>query len=141
MDQQVYSCTISHKENKNRLVAVKGVLKQNGKILLIQRAEGDTLGGLYEFPGGGVEEGEDLLNALRRELLEEIGFQDIVNINYFSCIDIPSKKIHLVFYFVLSDETPSILEDQTDLVWVEGFPSSLSLTPETEKILLKLFTS
>lgn len=134
-------CEIAHHNNKKRLVAVKGVLRRRGKILLTQRALHDTLGGMYEFPGGGIEEGEYLLNALKRELHEEVGYEDIVDVTYISCIDIPSKKIHLVYYSVISNGIPRILEDQTDLVWVDKFPGHLDLTPETERILQELFAS
>ena len=50
------------------------VLDKTGKILLIQRALGDKYDpGQWEFPGGKLEEGQDLSNALEREVLEETG--------------------------------------------------------------------
>ncbi|MGF3102865.1 NUDIX hydrolase [Rossellomorea sp. DUT-2] len=49
--------------------AVKAVIIQNNKILLIHSNRGD-----YKFPGGGVEEGETLPGALIREVAEETGF-------------------------------------------------------------------
>lgn len=141
MKKIIVKCAISHHNNRERLVAVKGVMRRRGKILLTQRALNDSLGGMYEFPGGGIEEGEYLLNALKRELEEEVGYKSILDIEYISCIDIPNKKIHLVYYFVESKESPRILEDQIDLVWVEKFPRHLTLTPETEKILIEVFAS
>jgi len=141
MKKSLAKCEIPHHNNKKRLVAVKGVLKKEGRILLTQRALNDTLGGMYEFPGGGIEEGEYLLNALKRELQEEVGYENILDLTYISCIDIPSKQIHLVYYFVHSNDYPQILEDQIDLVWVESFPKDLILTPETKKILLEVFSS
>jgi 8-oxo-dGTP diphosphatase len=52
------------------------VLENNqGEILVAKRAEHKHLGGMWEFPGGKVEEGESQLQALKREILEEIDYQ------------------------------------------------------------------
>ncbi len=49
------------------------VIEKNGKILLAQRKQGDTLAGKWEFPGGKIEPGETPEVCLRRELREEFG--------------------------------------------------------------------
>lgn len=54
---------------------VAGVLVREGRVLLAQRPQGGLLGGLWEFPGGKVENGESLDMALRREWQEELGVQ------------------------------------------------------------------
>lgn len=138
--RQDVKCTISHVGSES-IVAVKGVIQRDGKILLIQRAKEDTMGGFYEFPGGGVEEGESITETLKRELFEEVGFEEVSNVSYHSCIDIPSKEIHLVFYTAFSSESPQISRDHSDLRWIEEIPSDIILTPETEKILIALFSA
>lgn len=51
-----------------------GVLKNTrGKVLLAQRAAASHQGGLWEFPGGKIEPGEQVEAALHRELQEELG--------------------------------------------------------------------
>ncbi|OUS33316.1 hypothetical protein A9R00_13100 [Oleispira antarctica] len=48
---------------------------ETGKILIAKRADTQHQGGLWEFPGGKVEEGESVKIALKRELEEELGLQ------------------------------------------------------------------
>lgn len=54
-------------------VAVGILMKANGDVLLGQRPEGKPYAGYWEFPGGKVESGEDILDALKREFMEELG--------------------------------------------------------------------
>lgn len=52
---------------------VAGALIVDGTVLLAQRAHPPALRGLWELPGGKVDRGEQLAEALRRELAEELG--------------------------------------------------------------------
>ena len=54
-------------------IVVACALCQGGKILIAQRPEGKPGAGLWEFPGGKIEAGEGPVEALRRELAEELG--------------------------------------------------------------------
>ena len=56
-------------------VVTAAVLERDGKYLICQRAEGRRLAGVWEFPGGKLEEGETPEQGLARELEEELGFQ------------------------------------------------------------------
>jgi 8-oxo-dGTP diphosphatase len=49
------------------------LLDAEGRFLLTSRPEGKVYAGYWEFPGGKLEAGETVEQALRRELLEEIG--------------------------------------------------------------------
>ncbi len=60
---------------KRRLVVTAALIEEGGKVLLTKRLEGDELGGHWEFPGGAVEEGENLADCLARELYEELGIE------------------------------------------------------------------
>jgi A/G-specific adenine glycosylase len=51
------------------------VIREQGKILIAQRPPEGMLGSLWEFPGGKVENGETLAEALRREIREELGLE------------------------------------------------------------------
>ena len=54
-------------------VAVGVLIKPNGDFLLTSRPRGKVYEGYWEFPGGKLEAGETVEQALRRELVEEIG--------------------------------------------------------------------
>ena len=54
-------------------VAVGVLLRPDGRFLLTSRPPGKVYSGYWEFPGGKLETGETVEEALRRELQEEIG--------------------------------------------------------------------
>ncbi len=54
-------------------VAVGVLIDAEGRFLLTSRPPGKVYAGYWEFPGGKVEAGEGVVDALRRELQEEIG--------------------------------------------------------------------
>ncbi len=55
------------------MVVAVALVDGERRILLQQRAPGRAMAGLWEFPGGKVEEGERPEAALARELEEELG--------------------------------------------------------------------
>jgi 8-oxo-dGTP diphosphatase len=54
-------------------VVAAALADESGRVLLQQRAPGRAMAGLWEFPGGKVEDGELPERALVRELREELG--------------------------------------------------------------------
>ncbi len=87
---------------KTVLVAA-GVLLEEGRVLLTQRKSGSHLEGMWEFPGGKAEAGEDPKDALVRELREELGIEtavdDILDVT-FHRYDEADKAVLLLFYRV-----------------------------------------
>ena len=55
------------------LVAAVALVDADRRVLIAQRPEGKSLAGLWEFPGGKIEAGENPEQALIRELEEELG--------------------------------------------------------------------
>ncbi len=55
------------------LVSACALFDADNRVLIAQRPEGKALAGLWEFPGGKVENGERPEEALIRELEEELG--------------------------------------------------------------------
>lgn len=72
--------TVPHKE------IVVAAIRKNGRYLLGKRPENGLLGGLWEFPGGKVEAGEDHTAALVREVREELGI-DIAVGGLVACVN------------------------------------------------------
>jgi 8-oxo-dGTP diphosphatase len=56
-------------------VVAAALAAADGRVLLQQRAPGRAMAGLWEFPGGKVDEGELPEAALARELEEELGIK------------------------------------------------------------------
>lgn len=61
--------------NLPRKVVVAAFVEVDGKILVTKRRADQAMGGLWEFPGGKVEPGEDPRAALAREMREEVGVE------------------------------------------------------------------
>jgi A/G-specific adenine glycosylase len=57
------------------LTVTAAVIIQDGKVLIACRPLRGLLGGLWEFPGGKQQDGEDLPACLRREICEELGVE------------------------------------------------------------------
>jgi len=71
-DPEQYPRRREKKKIPHRHVGAGVIINDRRQILLAQRKEGAMLGGLWEFPGGGVEQGETLPQCIERELLEEL---------------------------------------------------------------------
>mgnify|MGYP005864431213 CR=1 FL=1 len=86
-----------------------GVVRRNGRVLIARRPDHVHQGGLLEFPGGKVEPGESVQEALVRELQEETGLtlfaselRPVIGIRY----DYPDKSVFLDVW-----ETDSSLDE------------------------------
>ena len=106
----------------NRLhVAVGVIIDGMGRVLISRRAENSHQGGLWEFPGGKVEPGESLAEALARELREELdievhGSEPLMEIHH----DYSDKAVLLDVHVVRDyGGQPSGLENQP-LAWVSS---------------------
>jgi 8-oxo-dGTP diphosphatase len=83
------------------VLVAAAVIYEAGRVLLTQRKAGAHLEGLWEFPGGKVEPGEDPRAALARELREELGIEatvgEIVDVT-FHRYDDAQKAVLLLFF-------------------------------------------
>ena len=79
-------------------VAVGVLLQADGRFLLTSRPEGKVYAGYWEFPGGKLEAGETVAQALKRELHEELGIQvDDIEPWRQEIVDYPHALVRLHF--------------------------------------------
>lgn len=65
--------TVAEGQRTHTEVAVGILFREDGAMLLSTRPPGKPYAGYWEFPGGKLEQGETVVQALRRELVEELG--------------------------------------------------------------------
>ena len=79
-------------------VAVGVLFQSNGDFLMTSRPSGKVYAGYWEFPGGKIESGESVDQALRRELNEELGITiGAVQLWRIGLIDYPHALVRLHF--------------------------------------------
>ena len=96
------------------------VIEKNGRILIAKRKAGMRLGGLWEFPGGKMEPGENPRECLRRELQEELGIEAEIGDLLVSHIhEYPHGTILLLSYRARHLNGDFDLRDHDEVAWVE----------------------
>lgn len=97
------------------------IVNAQGKTLLIQRSAGDNYEDIWEIPGGGVDPGESLEQALAREVNEETGLtvEKIIRyIDYFDFHNIETGRSKRKFCFeVLVSGYPTISHEHSGFKW------------------------
>ncbi len=91
-------------------VRVYGICIQNGKVLMVN----ENLNGIAftKFPGGGLEFGEGLLEALAREIKEELGIECKINTHFYTSDFFqksafnPTEQLISVYYLITLFEIP-----------------------------------
>lgn len=117
-------------------VAVGVLIAADGRFLLTSRPEGKAYAGYWEFPGGKLEAGETIEQALRRELQEEIGVTiGPVQLWRTSMVDYPHALVRLHFCKVFSWEGALQMHEGQQYGW-ERLPVSCEpVLPGTVPVL------
>lgn len=106
--------------HKKRIDVVAAVIKKNDFFLVANRSFEANSSGLWEFPGGKVEEKETFVSALIREIEEELSLKIQVG-DKITSIDLKASDKHIsVHYFyalILSGQI--ILDVHSEFKWVE----------------------
>ncbi|NJC21988.1 8-oxo-dGTP diphosphatase [Arthrobacter pigmenti] len=103
--------------------AIMDSLQSPSRMLVARRTAPEQFAGQWEFPGGKVEPGEDDVEALRRELREELG----VDVQIGAELGGPDENgwplngtaVMRVWRAVITAGVPAALQDHDELRWVD----------------------
>jgi len=99
-------------------VAVGVLIAANGDFLLTSRPDGKVYAGYWEFPGGKLEAGESVEQALRRELHEELGITiGAAQPWKVEIVDYPHARVRLHFCKVFAWQGEFQMREQQAMAW------------------------
>lgn len=115
-----------------------GVLADaTGRVLMLQRLPGKHLAGLWEFPGGKLEPGETIAQALARELCEELGiearaFEPVITVPW----RYPEKTVRLHTLRVTAWQGAPRGVEGNPLRWIEPDAIDVADVPPADRAIL-----
>ena len=105
----------------NHYKVVAAIIINNNKILCVQRgvSKFEYVSKKYEFPGGKVEPGETNVDAIIREIREELNINIIVN-NEFLTVkhEYPDFKLTMHSFVCQTDDASLTLTEHIDYKWL-----------------------
>lgn len=116
-------------EGPRSFTVVAAVIRDRaGRVLLTRRPQQTHMGGLWEFPGGKIEDGESPPEALQRELAEELGVEvEVGSPITFAVHEEEGLRILLLFYAATIAAGRPLGNEGQPVVWVE--PRQLASYP------------
>ncbi|MDF3055516.1 MAG: 7,8-dihydro-8-oxoguanine-triphosphatase [Gammaproteobacteria bacterium] len=100
-------------------IAVGVIFDNQRRILVALRPKDKFQGGLWEFPGGKIESGESVEQALKRELFEEVGITVITAEPLTLCdYHYQDHHVHLDVWCVLDFEGDAYGKEGQSVRWV-----------------------
>jgi 8-oxo-dGTP diphosphatase len=124
-------------------IAIKSMIVNDGKLLILKRADDDIhKPGIWEIPGGRIKKNEDIILGLKRETKEETGLDIDVNrqisVRYFTRDDKQEIEMHIFLCNALNNEI-ELSEEHSEYEWIEIEKSKKKLTeffhPEIDLLL------
>jgi 8-oxo-dGTP diphosphatase len=98
---------------------VCGIIYHGNKIFIAKRKPGKSMGGLWEFPGGKIENNESEVDCLQRELLEELEMEvDGLNKYVQTIYSNDNFSLELISYKCNLKKWNGNLNDHDDFKWI-----------------------
>lgn len=117
-------------------VAVGVLIRPDGSFLLTSRPVGKVYAGYWEFPGGKLETGESVVQALRRELHEELGIDaEQIQLWKSELVDYPHALVRLNFCKVLSWRGELQMREGQSYAWQQLPVEVVPVLPGTVPVL------
>jgi 8-oxo-dGTP diphosphatase len=105
-----------------RIEVVAGIIFFEDKILCVQRPKNklNYISEKYEFPGGKIEKGETNIEALNRELLEELNLNVDIKAFFTTVIhEYPDFELTMHSYLCEVDTKEVVLNEHISLEWLD----------------------
>lgn len=115
------------------------LIERDGKVLVARRKHGLTAGGLWEFPGGKLKEGEAAERGLERELEEELGVR--TRVGPFLCsvpFSGPLMTFELLVFHTELLSGAFKLTDHDEILWLEPAEMDETLFSEPDRPVVRL---
>jgi 8-oxo-dGTP diphosphatase len=117
-------------------VAVGVLIAADGRFLLTSRPPGKVYAGYWEFPGGKVEAGESIAQALRRELHEELGITIAAAQPWqVELVDYPHALVRLHFCKVFAWQGDFEMREGQTMAWQQLPVQVAPVLPGTVPVL------
>lgn len=107
--------------NVQEIIGIAIVQNELEQFLISHRQVGQHLAGKWEFPGGKVEEGETIEEAMLRELHEEVGLIGTA-FSLFDSLNFQYEKLDLTLHFYLISQFDGIAasKEGQEIKWVKA---------------------
>jgi len=142
----MYGGIVEEKQWRRTPIKVScAIIERGDKILAARRGAAQSQTGLWEFPGGKLNEGETASSALVRELKEELGIEVVTKTPLTSVIhNYPTITIELIpfiSHIISGEPTP---REHSEIMWIDprgalklGWtPADIPVVEEYLRILL-----
>lgn len=115
------------------------ILKKNEKILISSRPQNKIFSGFFEFPGGKINPNEYVIEALKREIYEELGVMiDLRSIFFLKSYQViqRKKKIRLTFFLCLNWFGEIFSKELQEFKWISPlFLNEFKMLKSNDKII------